>query len=636
MTTNVQGLTPVAGASVLGLPGVAGGMTPLPVGGDEKDFAALMAEAVLPATAKAAAAKSDLSGTGKAAEKAMNVPPVVDFDPEAEGAAQAAAEPGSAVAVADQPATGPARKSAKMTARPPATAEIVEHQAPVASGKAAPEVQSGEPRTGPTKRKIVNDPAVANEPVLAPSAVTVTSAVAASEVPAGREGDGNEGPSTGGKATEGLVGAAAGKAKFDGEDNAGIRRPVSERTPPPGDEGKPLEAGEQDAGGDVELRRGNAPELSAPLPKADRQGDPEVKSENGRAAAPVKTGEATALLSIARHSVRMAEVRDAGSVANTPVRATPDRAVSPAVPGRIAADVLTTIDPPKSGLAALPRHLPAGTSTLAVAAAQFREPSPVRLVIADPVVNQVAVPEEEPKAENLSSGGASDPSHGSAGRVDGARPAASAQAIASFPPPVAAPSSAAPVADLSGALGRQVVNLGVSGQWIEGISREIASIAANPGHGRFSVASPGLGAVQVEIAPGKSGSRILMQVDSDAAQAALKQESDRLIQDARLASIRIGEVRIERVSSPAEAQRGESGNGQQQGSGGNTPSQGMSTQSGGNNGQHGARPDASTFTGEGQGGNNPKASLTRAVLHDTAAVESAPARGRRPDTARYA
>ena len=127
-----------------------------------------------------------------------------------------------------------------------------------------------------------------------------------------------------------------------------------------------------------------------------------------------------------------------------------------------------------------------------------------------------------------------------------------------------------------------------------------------------------------------------MQVDSDAAQAALKQESDRLIQDARLASVRIGEVRIERVSSPAEAQRGESGNGQQQGNGGNTPSQGMSTQSGGNNGQHGARPDASTFTGEGQGGNNPKASLTRAVLHDTAAVESAPARGRRPDTARYA
>ena len=78
---------------------------------------------------------------------------------------------------------------------------------------------------------------------------------------------------------------------------------------------------------------------------------------------------------------------------------------------------------------------------------------------------------------------------------------------------------------------RATADLGVSGQWIEGISREIASIAANPGHGRFSVASPGLGAVQVEIAPGKSGSRILMQVDSDAAQAAYEAEHGPLADD---------------------------------------------------------------------------------------------------------
>ncbi|MDQ4419581.1 hypothetical protein OOT33_03890 [Sphingobium sp. DEHP117] len=210
-----------------------------------------------------------------------------------------------------------------------------------------------------------------------------------------------------------------------------------------------------------------------------------------------------------------------------------------------------------------------------------------------------------------------------------------------------APLGLQPASSLSvaGSLGQQVVDMGVSGQWIEDVARQIASIAANPGHGSFRIASHELGAVRVDIAPSAigSGSDILMRVDNDAAFAALSDDKERLMQDARMASVRIGELRIDRVNSPQEAARGDMGGNSQQQQNPANPQQGnqssqaqTSAQMGGNGGHQQGRQDAAALAGQNQGGQNPKAPFTTTVMRDGQADEAGPTRSGRGDSARYA
>lgn len=204
------------------------------------------------------------------------------------------------------------------------------------------------------------------------------------------------------------------------------------------------------------------------------------------------------------------------------------------------------------------------------------------------------------------------------------------------PQPSVAAAGSTPGA-LSGALDRQVVDMGVSGQWIDDIARQIATVAANPGHGSFRIASEALGAVRVDLTPGKDGSDVLMTVDSDAARAALTKETDRLMQDARLASVRLGEVRVERSVPSADAPRSDPS--QQQGGGQGVPAHAQAAmgQGSGQTDQHSARHDASAAMNQQQGGNSPKTPFIKSVLHDSGTAEqSAQDRGRAPDRARYA
>lgn len=223
-------------------------------------------------------------------------------------------------------------------------------------------------------------------------------------------------------------------------------------------------------------------------------------------------------------------------------------------------------------------------------------------------------------------------------RTDAAGQPSSQPAPVSLTPAVGAPS-------IANTLGQQVVDMGISGQWINDIARQIASISANPGHGSFRIASQELGAVQVDIAPASvgGGSDILMRVDSDAAFAALNEDKERLMQDARMASVRIGELRIDRLAAPQEAARGDmGGNTQQQNPAnpqqGNQSSQSQtSAQTGGNGGQQQGRPDASALAGQNQGGNSPKAPFTTTVMRGADADEAtSPMRSGRGDSARYA
>ncbi|MBO9527706.1 MAG: flagellar hook-length control protein FliK [Sphingobium yanoikuyae] len=121
--------------------------------------------------------------------------------------------------------------------------------------------------------------------------------------------------------------------------------------------------------------------------------------------------------------------------------------------------------------------------------------------------------------------------------------------------------AAMPTVDLSANLGQQVVDMGVSGQWIDGLTRDIAGLSANGAQGRFQINADQLGPIQVDIRQDGDGAAVSLTVASEAAEMALRQDSDRLKLDAGLAAVRIHEVKIERAPHVAEAAKADS-NGQ--------------------------------------------------------------------------
>lgn len=124
--------------------------------------------------------------------------------------------------------------------------------------------------------------------------------------------------------------------------------------------------------------------------------------------------------------------------------------------------------------------------------------------------------------------------------------------------PVATTAPAIPTVDLSASLGAQVVDMGVSGQWIDGLARDIAGLSANGAQGRFQIRADQLGPIQVDIRQGEDGAAISLTVATEAAEQALRQDSDRLKLDASLSAVRISEVKIERASQPTESARADS------------------------------------------------------------------------------
>ena len=153
--------------------------------------------------------------------------------------------------------------------------------------------------------------------------------------------------------------------------------------------------------------------------------------------------------------------------------------------------------------------------------------------------------------------------------------AASTQASAAAAPMfTAAPQAAAPVVtaaamptiDLSASLGAQVVDMGVSGQWIDGLARDLAGLTANGAQGRFQINADQLGPVQVDIRQGADGAAVSLTVASEAAELALRQDSDMLKLDSGLSPMRISEVKVERaphITEPARSDGASNQNGSQ-------------------------------------------------------------------------
>ena len=142
-------------------------------------------------------------------------------------------------------------------------------------------------------------------------------------------------------------------------------------------------------------------------------------------------------------------------------------------------------------------------------------------------------------------------------------PAAPPASAATAPLLAPVPQTAAPLApiapqaiDLSASLGAQMVDMGVSGQWIDGLARDIAGLSANGAQGRFQINADQLGPVQVDIRQGADGAAVSLTVASEAAELALRQDSDQLKRDPAFAGARIHDVRVERtahITEPARA-----------------------------------------------------------------------------------
>ena len=147
---------------------------------------------------------------------------------------------------------------------------------------------------------------------------------------------------------------------------------------------------------------------------------------------------------------------------------------------------------------------------------------------------------------------------------------------------------ATPAIDLSASLGAQMVDMGVSGQWIDGLARDIAGLSANGAQGRFQINADQLGPVQVDIRQGADGAAVSLTVASEAAELALRQDSDQLKRDPAFAGARIHDVRVERtahITEPARAdsasnQNGSSSDQQQQSSANQWQAQGQGANQG--------------------------------------------------------
>lgn len=179
-------------------------------------------------------------------------------------------------------------------------------------------------------------------------------------------------------------------------------------------------------------------------------------------------------------------------------------------------------------------------------------------------------------------------------------------------PPTAAslatpiPLTIAPTVDVAATIGATIADMSVGGQWIDRLARDIAGVLANGPKGSFQVDVGTLGPIEIAISRNSDGAVISLRVASDAAEAALRQDGDRLRQDAALSAVRIADLRIERAP-PADAPRGDAmgrDGGQHQGQ---ADQQGAMGQGAGQSAGR-QRHDNSSFT--------PKATADRAVFDE--------------------
>ncbi|HWJ70343.1 MAG TPA: flagellar hook-length control protein FliK [Sphingobium sp.] len=141
--------------------------------------------------------------------------------------------------------------------------------------------------------------------------------------------------------------------------------------------------------------------------------------------------------------------------------------------------------------------------------------------------------------------------------------------VESLPPVVQSALAVGVAATVSGPstaqqLGDQVIDMGVSGQWIDRMAREITALAEGGGHSRFTLNPPHLGRLQVDLWQGLEATSVRFVAETDEAARRLGEGRAALQADARLVALNLGSVTIEKSALPHESTR--EGGGQRPGS----------------------------------------------------------------------
>jgi len=129
--------------------------------------------------------------------------------------------------------------------------------------------------------------------------------------------------------------------------------------------------------------------------------------------------------------------------------------------------------------------------------------------------------------------------------------------VESLPPIVQSTLAAGVTATVSGPstgaqLGEQVIDMGVSGQWIDRMAREITALADGSGHSRFTLHPPHLGRLQVDLWQGQDMTSVRMVAETDEAARRLNDGRTALQADARMAAINLGSITVEKAASPQD------------------------------------------------------------------------------------
>ncbi|MET0239017.1 MAG: flagellar hook-length control protein FliK [Sphingobium sp.] len=190
--------------------------------------------------------------------------------------------------------------------------------------------------------------------------------------------------------------------------------------------------------------------------------------------------------------------------------------------------------------------------------------------------------------------------------------------------------------DVGATLQGQAIDMGVDGQWIDRMAQEITALASGAGHSRFQLSPPNLGRIQIDIQHGENGGQVQLLTETDEAAKRLMDGKADLQADARLASLSLSSITIERSSAGFDSGRdqGAQQNGQQnsqqtpqrhqQGSEQAAQGNQMGTQTGaqsdGRNGGQAAQNLGAQGNGQGQqnNGGQGKSSTNRDVLNDRA------------------
>jgi flagellar hook-length control protein FliK len=102
-------------------------------------------------------------------------------------------------------------------------------------------------------------------------------------------------------------------------------------------------------------------------------------------------------------------------------------------------------------------------------------------------------------------------------------------------------------ADVGATLSGQVIDMGVGGQWIDRVAREIAALAEGNGHSRFQLSPPNLGRLQIDVWQGEGGGRVQLLTETDEAATRLRQDQASLQADARLSALSLDRIVIDRA-----------------------------------------------------------------------------------------